>query len=120
MGLLSVLSIDHNRKGRKQLKNFTTRDRHEHLSRSDGVWIKKEESEFLGRGHNGMRKGLGPRKRRRGEKGRTEEGKRMNLKNDRMQKLKGMEWGRATVVNMTYFFSFHERLSGIWMYMIYG
>ena len=44
MGLLSVLSIDHNRKLSKTIIKFTTRDRHEHLSRSDGVWIKKDES----------------------------------------------------------------------------
>lgn len=54
----------------KTIEKFTT-------PRSDGVWIKKDESESLGRGHNGMRKGFGPRKRGDGEKGRTEKGKRM-------------------------------------------
>jgi hypothetical protein len=40
-----------NRNGSKTIKKI-------YDTRSDGVWIKKDSS-----GHNGMRKGLGPRKR---------------------------------------------------------
>ena len=98
MGLLSVLSIDHNRKGRKQLK-FTKRDRHREAM---AVWIKKDESEFLGRGHNGMRKGLGPRKRGEEEGNVCRRGNEMTgCKNN--ERMKGHRNGRWEMVVNCFF-----------------
>lgn len=77
---------------------------------------KKDESEFLGRGHNGIRKGLGPREEERRKGMYTEEGKRMTgcktRKNGRG--IATVRW--EMVVNIFFYYNpewMRERLSGM-------